>query len=469
MIKNIVNIGLEIHCQLITNTKLFSNCIADENTQPNKNIDYYTLGYPGTLPLLNKKVVEYALKASVALNSKINNISRFDRKNYFYHDLPKNYQITQNEIPLAINGYLLLPNNKKINIHRIHIEEDAGKSIYKNDELLIDYNRAGIALIEIVTFPEIQNGNDAAIFVKEIKNIMKILGINSGDLQKGAIRCDANISLQNNDGGLGNKVEVKNLNSFKYIKDAIEFEIKRQMKCKSNNIPIIKETRTYDEKLKETIPIRTKEDDKDYMYLPEPDIPDLVIKDDDIEKIKDAIPKLPAYIRKKLQEKYNIKKSNIEIFIEYPEFLEYFYKVNNSYYFENQQLINSIFITAVYQYYNKYNDFPSHEILYSIYKGINENQIPKSAIKIILDKAKSDKLNYTEIIENHNLKLMNTENELLNYCETSINENPKTYDKYINGRKNLIGFFIGDVIKRTKGRADPIKTKEILMKLLENN
>ena len=292
-------IGLEIHVQLATKTKIFCSCSTEFGAEPNTNVCPICLGMPGTLPVLNEKVVEYGVKLGLALNMTINKTSTFYRKNYFYPDLPKGYQITQYAIPIASNGFLEVETKngkKKIRILRGHIEEDSGKSIHTGDITeseysYIDFNRSGVPLMEIVTLPDIETPEEAYEFLVLLRKTVRYLGVSSGDMEKGALRCDVNVSVSK-DNKLGTKVEIKNLNSFRSVRRALEFEIKRQIDTLENSGAIVQETRHLDEKSGETKPMRTKEELNDYRYFPEPDLPPLVLTDDYIENIKNILIKL---------------------------------------------------------------------------------------------------------------------------------------------------------------------------------
>ncbi|MCD6426812.1 MAG: Asp-tRNA(Asn)/Glu-tRNA(Gln) amidotransferase subunit GatB, partial [Caldisericaceae bacterium] len=326
-------IGLEIHVQLATKTKIFCGCSTEFGAEPNTNVCPVCLGMPGVLPVLNKKVVEYATKLGLALNMKINKTSTFYRKNYFYPDLPKGYQITQYSIPIASEGYLRVRTKrgeKKIRIIRGHIEEDSGKSIHTGDITesefsYIDFNRAGVPLMEIVTYPDIETPEEAYEFLVLLRKTVRYLGVSSGDMEKGALRCDVNISVSKGD-SLGTKVEIKNLNSFRSVRRALEYEVKRQIKTLENGGTIVQETRHLDEKTGETKPMRAKEELNDYRYFPEPDLPPLILTDEYIEEIKKQIPELPAEKEERFVKEYGINREYAHEICASVEFAEYFEK-----------------------------------------------------------------------------------------------------------------------------------------------
>jgi len=291
-------IGLEVHAQLSTKTKLFCSCSTEhENLPPNTNVCPICMGFPGVLPVVNKKAVEYAIKAGLALNCEISNYSKFDRKNYFYPDLPKGYQISQYDLPLCRNGYIDLYVDgeiKRVRIKRIHLEEDAGKLLHigsgdrlsESDYSLVDFNRAGIPLIEIVTEPDINSPKEARLFLQELRLILRYLGISSGDMEKGSLRCDANISIQTEEGKFGTRTEIKNVNSFFSLEKALEYEIERQIEILKRGEEVIQETRHWDEKNQKTVSLRSKEEAEDYRYFPEPDLPPLMVTEEMKNKLK---------------------------------------------------------------------------------------------------------------------------------------------------------------------------------------
>jgi len=332
-------IGLEIHVELNTRSKMFCSCPNDpQETHPNVNICPICLGHPGTLPVINEKAVKKVIKTGLALNCQIPEMSKFDRKNYFYPDLPKGYQISQYDKPIARNGMLKfqISNSKfqTVRIRRVHLEEDTGKLIHKKDYSLVDFNRAGVPLMELVTEPDLKSATGARKFAEELQLILRYLNVSDADMEKGQFRVEANISLlpqipnpKSQILKLGTKVEVKNLNSFRVVERAIEYEIKRQGKILKSEKKIIQETRGWDESRGVTLSQREKEAAHDYRYFPEPNLPPLHFKKDYVKKIKAKIPELPQQRRKRLKKEYNISKKEIEFFVQNKNLGEYFEKV----------------------------------------------------------------------------------------------------------------------------------------------
>jgi aspartyl-tRNA(Asn)/glutamyl-tRNA(Gln) amidotransferase subunit B len=457
MRKIFVHIGLEVHCQLLNNTKIFSGCKIN-------SLDRYTLAYPGTLPVVNEKSVEFAVRFALALDCKINKKSRFDRKHYFYKDLPKGYQLTQNEIPLAENGKVMLPSNTEIPVTRIHIEEDAGKTNRKDNEIAVDYSRAGVPLIEIVTPPKIKIPEDASSFVKEIKNIAVILGINNGNLQNAEIRCDANVSVSYVQDKPGAKVEIKNLNSFKFIRDALKFEIERQSELLRNGQKISECTMTYNEQKRRTEEQRKKETVSDYRYLPEPDIPPLIITDRLIEKMLKDIPELPFEIRKKLKKEYDLQPGNIELLIEDTRLLDYYYSFSKEG-IVNISIFNSLFFNNLRVVYNKKNKLPKIEYFLYVCEEYQKRNIPKTKLNIIIEKSIEEKTHPKTIINKYNYRIINDENIIRDFAQSVINEYPEKYNELISGNRKMKGFFIGHIISKSEGLAEPKIVENIINRL----
>ncbi|MEO0102455.1 MAG: Asp-tRNA(Asn)/Glu-tRNA(Gln) amidotransferase subunit GatB, partial [candidate division WOR-3 bacterium] len=315
-------IGLEVHIQLNTKTKLFCSCPVEFGEKPNTNICPICLGLPGVLPVLNDNAVKLAIRAALALNCQIQKISAFARKHYFYPDLPKGYQITQYDMPLALNGFLVI-DNKKIRIRRLHLEEDAGKLIHTSNFTLVDFNRCGIPLIEVVTEPDLSGPDETIEFLSELRNILRYLDVSSGDMEKGHLRCEPNISLKTN-GILGTRREIKNLNSLKSVRDALNYEIKAQREILESGEKIKQKTLLWNEAEKMTKPMREKEEAEDYRYFPEPDLPPLVIKEEEIIEIKSNLPELPAEKKQRFITNYHLSEKEVKILVREKEMADYF-------------------------------------------------------------------------------------------------------------------------------------------------
>lgn len=471
--KLVPKIGLEIHLELNTKTKIFCPCPNDpDEIHPNVNICEICTGQPGTLPSFNKKVLEYAIMLGKALNCKINNFSYFVRKNYFYPDLPKNYQISQYELPLCKDGYLKI-NDKKIRIRRVHIEEDTGRLIHGENESFVDFNRSGIPLLEIVTEPDIDSGEEAKDFVEELILIIRYLGISNASPEKGEIRFEANVSIAPEDSKeLGTKVEVKNLGSIRSLKDAIEYEIKRQMELYRENKEIKRETRGFDEVKRITFSQRWKEEAEDYRYFPEPDLPPIILTDEYIDSIQ--IKELPEQRRKRLKEEYNLSSSEAEILVKNKELGEFYEKTYSELkammgVFDTKILYN-ILVNDVLGLLEKFKkelidlDFKPYDLallLNKLQNGEISIKILKDILKEVIDRNESVKV----LLEKK--KVIRDESVIISLIEEVIKENQKAVEDYKKGKESALQFLIGELLRKTKGQIDISMAKDLLIKRLK--
>jgi aspartyl-tRNA(Asn)/glutamyl-tRNA(Gln) amidotransferase subunit B len=471
-------IGLEIHIELSTRSKMFCSCPneADE-IHPNINICSICTGQPGVLPTVNKQAVIYTLMLAKALNAKINLKSYFARKNYFYPDLPKNYQISQYDLPLSVDGKLdiFVENKKKeIRIRRIHLEEDTAKLVHYENYSLIDFNRAGRPLLELVTEPDINSSYEAKIFVEELILLLKYLGISEANPEKGQIRFEANVSLSEN-GKLGTKVEIKNLSSIRSLKDAIDYEIKRQQELLKENKKIIQETRGFDEKRRITFSQRYKETSEDYRYFPEPDLPFLELKPEDIDSI--ILPELPQNIRERFINEYNLTFEEVNILIDDKNIVSFFEKTISElraleHNFDNIKFVFNLLTNDIFGLLKKYNkeivdiDFTPHAFAHLIYEYVVGNINIKN-VKDILEEA-IDKNVSIESLMKEKRKITD-----LNFIEEIIvkiiNENKKAVEDYKKGKETAIQFLIGQIMRETKGQIDINLAKSVLLEKLKND
>jgi len=485
-------IGLEIHAELKTKSKMFCSCKNDPNEKkPNVNICPICMAHPGTLPTANLEAIRKVIKTGLILNCEIKKRNFFERKNYFYPDLPKGYQITQYAVPLTKNGYLITPiKNKKIRIEQIHLEEDTGKLIHSEDKKssLIDFNRAGIPLMELVTEPDIHSAEDAREFIKELQLILRYLNISDANMEKGEMRCEVNISLSNNPKNLGTKVEIKNLNSLKAVEKGIEYEIKRQKQILENNKKVIQETRGWDEQKQITVSQRKKEEAHDYRYFPEPDIPSLNLDEEFLVKIKNEISELPQNKRKRFQKEYGIDKESVNVFVANKELGEYFEKVNSELRVWVKEKKDKLKITD--EEFKKLTKLSSNYIitdLQSLLKGcpfeedklsitpenfaefismIYTSEISSKIAKILLKEMFKKGGDPSQIMKDKNLSLINNEEEIENIVRQILDENPKPKEDYKKGNEKALQFLIGQVMAKTKGKAEPEKVAEVFKRIL---
>lgn len=481
-------IGLETHCQLNTKSKIFCNCSTSFDSPPNTNVCPVCLGYPGVLPVLNEEVLNSAIKMGLALDAKIASYSKFDRKQYFYPDLPKNYQISQYDLPIVEHGSLEIEvinpktkesYQKKIGITRLHIEEDAGKLVHGGSDRLagsthsnVDFNRTGIPLLEIVSEPDIRTGQEASEYAQELRRIVRYLGVGDGNMQEGSLRCDVNISVRPvGQKEFGTKVEIKNMNSFSAIQKAIDYEIERQIEAIENGEKIIQETRLWEEGSQQTVSMRSKEGSSDYRYFPEPDLPPMEVKEDQLEALKTHIPELPAQKRHRYEEKLGLSAYDARVLTDDRAVAEYFegviaHNVNIK--------LAANWITQDLAAYLNNNNLDIKDLLLTpdnlaelidlIEKGTISGKIAKEILPELLEKGGSPK----KLVESKGMTQISDTSELEKIIDEIIASHPSEVEKYKSGKNNLKGFFVGQVMKKTSGRADPKLTNQLVTQKLDN-
>ena len=471
-------IGLEVHAQLLTNTKAYSN---DENVYgatPNSKTSVITLGHPGTLPVSNEKVIEYAVKLGIAVDANIRERNEYARKNYFYADLPKGYQITQDKTPICNGGYIEITdddnNIKKINITRIHMEEDAGKSIHDLDPFnsLVDLNRAGVPLLEIVSEPEIRSSNEAYQYLSEVRKLVRYLDICDGNMEEGSLRCDANISVRlKGSEKFGTKVEIKNMNSIRNVKNAIDFEIDRQTSLLEKGESIIHETRGFNAVNGKTLSQRHKEEANDYRYFPEPDLQPIIIGQEYIENVKKSLPPLPKELLQKFTNEFKLSSYDAKIIIEDKGMAMYYEKLCKL--TENYKAAANFMNGAIKSYLNEnaksIEDFEiSPKNIAELIALIDDNKVSNSVAtgKIFPLLLSSDSSPEKIAVENNWIQESDTDT-LLSLINEVIEKYPDKVKEYQSGKKGLIGLFIGEVMKLSKGKADPKLTNELIRKKLD--
>lgn len=477
--KYTVVIGLEVHAQLLTKSKIYAGDSAEYGGAPNTHVSVITLAHPGTLPKLNKKVAEYAIKMGLACNSEISKLQIFDRKNYFYPDLPKGYQITQDRTPICLGGYVTINTKdgeeRNISLHRIHIEEDAGKSIHLDEETdtLVDFNRAGVPLIEIVTNPEIRSSDEAYAFLTEIRKMVRYLEICDGNMEEGSLRCDANISLMLRGAKeFGKKVEVKNMNSIRNVQRAIDREVARQMDELEKGNAIPSETRTFDANTGLTHSMRTKEELNDYRYFPDPDLSPLVVSEEWLGKIKASIPALPRELYKKYIHAYGLSEYDALVLTDSKDVAFYFEEVCKL--TKNYKAVSNWIMGPIKSYLNEMassaDQFPIParqiaELISIIDDGkINFSIASKNLFPALLKNPEKSAL---ELAQQLNLIQDSTEDSILPIVEQIIKEFPLKVEEYKNGKKAILTMFMGEVMKRSKGKADPKVATALLLKKLD--
>lgn len=469
--------GLEIHVQLNTKSKIFSSDSATFGAQPNQNISAVSLALPGALPKLNKEVVAKAIRIGLALNCEINQYNFFDRKNYFYADLPKGYQITQDNSPICKNGYLNVTlangDEKRIGINRIHLEEDAGKSLHDQDPKYsyVDLNRAGVPLIEIVTEPDIRTAEEASALLTEIRQLVRHLNVSDGNMEEGSLRCDANISIRKTgETEFGTRCEVKNLNSIRNVRRAMEFEFGRQIEVIENGGSIIQSTLNFDADKGTTSPMRTKEEANDYRYFPDPDLQPISISDAWLSEIKSAMPALPKEIAKTLVAEFGINASEANMLAEDTDLYQYFNKAKTT--VNNQKSLINWLLGTIRALLNEQNisikEFSATPIqLATLINLVDDKKISQqNALQQLLPEISAD----TDVLAKANeLNLLIVENvdEISSYIDEVFGKYEVQVQAYKNGKKGVLGLFVGEVMKLAKGKADAKKVNELIIERLK--
>jgi len=463
-----LKVGMEVHAQLLTKSKLFCDCPVVYDAPPNTCICPICMGHPGTLPNLNKKAVELAIKAALALNCEIQPISIFARKNYFYPDLPKGYQITQYDKPLAINGYLDI-RGKRIRIRRVHLEEESGKLIHMGNRTLVDFNRCGIPLIEIVTEPDIESPEEAQEYLIKLRQILRYIKVCGGDMEKGQLRCEPNLSVEVN-GKTSPKFEIKNLNSIKAVARALEYEKNRIAHKLLRGERLYQTTLGWDDIKGVTFEMREKETSADYRYFPEPDIPPLVIDHEWVEEIKNSMEELPDAKLNRFINQYGLCEYDAKILIRTSEYANYFEALAK--HVKNLKLLKEFMIGDLLALLdeNKLNlsDLPfSQEEFAKLINYIHEGKITRNMGKIFLRRMVEEKKKLKELIKGEASLVVEDKELIEKLLKEILKEHPKEVEKYKSGKKGVFGYFMGELMRKTRGQCNPKIAKEILEKLLE--
>jgi aspartyl-tRNA(Asn)/glutamyl-tRNA(Gln) amidotransferase subunit B len=479
-------IGLETHCQLSTATKIFSDSSTQFGADPNTHIDPVCMGLPGTLPVLNQKVLEYAVKTGLALNCQIAPYSKFDRKQYFYPDLPKNYQISQYDLPIAEHGWLEIElvekdgssRRKKIGVTRLHMEEDAGKLVHGGSDRLsgstysmVDYNRAGVPLVEIVSEPDLRSGQEAAEYAQEIRRIVRYLGVSDGNMQEGSLRCDVNISVRPvGTEKFGTKVEIKNMNSFSAIQKAIEHEIERQVAALEAGERLYQETRLWDESTQRTVSMRSKEGSSDYRYFPEPDLGPIEVSPEQLSEWQSQLPELPAHKRDRYEKELGLSAYDARVMTDDRAISEYFEATVAA--GATAKLAANWVMGDISAYLNKEGMLITQlplkpdqlaEMIKLIEANTISNKIGKDLLPELLLKGGSPQA----LVEQKGLVQESDPKVIEAAIDQVIASFPAELEKYRGGKKNMLGFFVGQVMKATGGKADPKLTNQLLQRKLD--
>jgi aspartyl-tRNA(Asn)/glutamyl-tRNA(Gln) amidotransferase subunit B len=474
-----VVIGLEIHAQMLTKSKAYSDDMNEFGSHPNSNVSVVSLGHPGTLPVMNSKTIENAIKLGIACNSRISENQYFARKNYFYPDLPKGYQITQDKTPICEGGFIIVKdkdgNFKEVGITRIHMEEDAGKSIHDVDvhDTLVDLNRAGVPLLEIVSEPDIRSSQEAYNYVTEVRKLVRYLDICDGNMEEGSLRCDANISMRlKGVKEFGTKVEVKNMNSMRNVQRAIEFEITRQTEELEKGKIIDQETRGFDALKGITISMRSKEAANDYRYFPEPDLQPLRIFQENIDEIRAEMPALPRELFLKYTEQFGLSEYDSTILVDNKYVALFFEKILLD--TKSVKTAANFLMGEIKGYLNsnaiEITEFPLEPVyIASLINLIEEGKISYSiaASKVFPFMLENKQMSVLEIATQLNVIQESDESSLVAYIQKVIQDNPNEIDRYKNGEKQLVGFLMGQLMKISQGKADPKQANALMRKYID--
>lgn len=470
-------IGLEVHAQLLTDTKIFCGCSTRFGAEPNVNICPVCLGHPGVLPILNRKAVEYSILMGLAVNCTINENSVLARKNYFYPDLPKGYQVSQYELPVCEHGFLEIikkdGSQKRIGITRIHIEEDAGKLIHdQSSSTLVDVNRCGVPLLEIVSEPDLASPEEAYLYLTRMKQILQYLNICDGNMEEGSLRCDANVSIRPiGQSKLGTKTEIKNLNSFRNVERALTYEIQRQFEVVENGEEIIQQTLLWNADLNEAYPMRSKEEAHDYRYFPDPDLMPVIIDEEWKNEISKKMPELPDAKLNRFVENYSLPVYDAEILTQSRELAEYYEKVislTDDYKTASNWVMGEV-LSVINEKKTDINNFsvkPENlgKLINLINNGIINGKIAKEIFPVMI----SEKKDPDEIVKEKNLVQISDENEIIRIIDTIFQNNETQVSSYQAGNEKILGFFVGQVMKATSGKANPKIVNQLLREKLKS-
>lgn len=470
MIKYEAVIGLEVHAQMLTRSKIFCGCSTTFGSRPNSQTCPVCLGMPGVLPVLNKKVAEFAMRTALATHCTIAPLNRFARKNYFYPDLPKGYQISQFELPLAERGFIDIEvggKEKKIGLTRIHLEEDAGKNLHEGieDASYVDLNRTGVPLMEIVSEPDIRSSEEAVAYLKKLRNILVYLEVCDGNLEEGSFRCDANVSIRPvGQSAFGTRTELKNINSFRFIQKAIDYEIRRQEEVLEEGGRIIQETRLWDTQKQVTASMRSKESAHDYRYFPEPDLVPVRISVEWVEQVRKSLPELPETKKNRFVAEYHIPPYDADVLTQEKRIADYFEKCV-SLYRQPKAISNWIMGDLL-----NVEEMPlSPEQLTGMIELIDKGIISGKIAKTVFEEMIKTKKEARTIVEEKGLLQISDDEALFSFIDEVMKANPGNVEQYRQGKEKLFGFFVGQVMKISGGKANPARLNELLIKRLKNS
>jgi len=470
-------IGLEVHCQINTETKAFCGCSTRFGAEPNTQTCPVCLGMPGQLPVLNTVAVDKTILTGLAINARINLESKFDRKNYFYPDLPKGYQISQFAVPIVEGGYIDIPTRdggeKRLGVTRIHMEEDAGKSMHEglNAVSHIDLNRSGVPLMEIVSEPDMRSADEAIAYLKQLHQVIRFLGVSGADMEKGQFRCDANISVRRPGEPFGTRTEMKNMNSFRFIKQAIEFEVNRQIEIIEDGGEVVQESRLWDSVNNESRSMRSKEEAHDYRYFPEPDLPPLRISQQHVDAIKAGMPELPGQLRQRFETEYGLSPYDADVLTQTRESAAWYESLVAAHPADPKRCANWMINELLGRLNETGKDLSDSPVsalrLAGLLERIGDNTISGKAAKDVLDAMMESDDDADAIIEARGLKQVSDTGAIDAIIAEVMAANPAQVEGYRGGKDKLLGFFVGQVMKASRGKANPGMVNQRLKALLK--
>ena len=462
--------GFETHVELATNTKIFCSCTTQFGGEPNTHCCPICIGLPGVLPKLNREVVRFAIRAGLASNCHIANISKMDRKNYCYPDLPKAYQISQYDKPLCENGYIQLSNGRKIRLNRIHIEEDAGKLIHKRGDTYIDYNRGGVPLIEIVSEPDIRSVEEAKEYVEKLQQIMRYIGVSDCRMQEGSMRCDVNVSVRPvGSDKLGTRTEIKNMNSITFIGRAMEYEYNRQVDLIESGGEVEQQTLRYNDAENTTSPMRGKEDANDYRYFRDPDLVTIDVSNEEIDELRATIPELPFEKVGRYVNELGLSEKDAANIAKYRSIAEYFEKASHG--VKNPKTVANFIIGQIFRRLETEEDKESFDIktsaeqLSELVKLIDEGKIKNNLAKSTLEKMLDTGDPVTKFVSESDMAGLD-ENALKELCSKAVESNPKAVDDFKKGKQKAVKSLVGFVMKESRGKADAAAAEQIIIEII---
>lgn len=468
-----VIIGIEIHCELKTKTKMFSSAPTSFGKTANSCVNEIDLGHPGTMPCVNKTAVEYAIMACTALHLDIDPLVKFDRKNYYYSDLPKGFQITQQFHPIGRNGYVDIEVNgeeKRIRVNRLHMEEDTAKQFHTNSGTMIDYNRAGTPLVEIVSEPDIRNGKEAAAYVEALRSMLYYLGVSDVKMEEGSMRCDVNVSIRpKGQVEFNTKTEIKNLNSISNVQKAIDYEVERQKEIYENGGTVIQETRRFDEESKTTVSMRKKEGNVDYKFFPEPNIFPIQLDLNWVKKIQESIPEMPKVRKQRYIEQYGLSEYDANVLVQTKELSEFFEEVlqHTSHIKMAANWIIGDFTAAMVKSGCSLSENPvKAEYLATLLNMIQDKEISGKQGKEVFEEVFKGK-DPKQVVADKGMKQNSDAGALLEMITQVLDEQPQSIQDYANGKDRAVGFLVGQVMKKSKGQANPAMTNQLIVQELK--